>query len=133
LTSSGVAYLSANGPIENFYDFEGKIPSGVELSPNGAVVCLKKSAISEKNIIIIFDKAGKIVYNDVTPQSVIDVAYRENVLFYTTYEGVNRLDLQSGELVLEEYTMDGKVLLAVNDKEVLLCSPQKAVYFTFRT
>ena len=133
LTSSGVAYLSANGAIESFYDFEGKIPSGVELSPNGAVVCLKKSAISEKNIIIIFDKAGKIVYNDVTPQSVIDVAYRENVLFYTTYEGVNRLDLQSGELVLEEYTMDGKVLLAVNDKEVLLCSPQKAVYFTFRT
>jgi hypothetical protein len=46
---------------------------------------------------------------------------------------VNRLNLQSGELVLEEYAMDGKVLLAVNDKEVLLCSPQKAVYFTFRT
>jgi hypothetical protein len=133
LTSSGVAYLSANGTIESFYDFEGKIPSSAELSPNGAVVCLKKSAISEKNIIIIFDKAGKIVYNDVTPQSVIDVAYRENVLFYTTYEGVNRLNLQSGELVLEEYAMDGKVLLAVNDKEVLLCSPQKAVYFTFRT
>lgn len=133
LTSSGVAYLSANGAIESFYDFEGKIPSSAELSSNGAVVCLKKSAISEKNIIIIFDKTGKIVYNDVTPQSVIDVAYRENVLFYTTYEGVNRLNLQSGELVLEEYAMDGKVLLAVNDKEILLCSPQKAVYFTFRT
>lgn len=133
LTSGGVAYLSANGVIESFYDFEGKIPSSAELSSNGAVVCLKKSAISEKNIIIIFDKTGKIVYNDVTPQSVIDVAYRENVLFYTTYEGVNRLNLQSGELVLEEYAMDGKVLLAVNDKEILLCSPQKAVYFTFRT
>jgi len=94
---------------------------------------LKKTAISEKNIIIIFDKSGKIVYNDVTPQSINSIAYREGSLFYTDYSGVSRLDLASGQLDFEEYATDGKVLLPVNAKEVLLCSPQKAVYITFRT
>ena len=86
-----------------------------------------------KNIIIIFDKSGKIVYNDVTPQSVSSIAYREGVLFFTDYGGVSRLDLDSGQMDFEEYITDGKVLLPVNGREILLCSPQKAVYITFRT
>ncbi len=133
LCTSGLAYLSSNGELEFFYDFEGKIPATAELSTNGVAICLKKSAISEKNMIIIFDKSGKIVYNDVVPQSVNSLAYREGVLFWTNFSGVSRLELSSGQIDFEEYTTDGKVLLAVNDKEILLCSPQKAVYITFRT
>ena len=133
LCTTGVAYFSNNGEMEFFYDFEGKIPTTAELSTNGAAICLKKSTISEKNIIIIFDKSGKIVYNDVTPQSVGSLAYREGVLFFTAYNGVSRLNIESGQTIFEEYVTDGKVLLAVNDKEILLCSPQKAVYITFRT
>jgi len=93
---------------------------------------LKKSEISEKNIIIIFDKSGKIVYNDVVPQNLIGLAYREKTLFMTDYNGVSRLDLDSKQIDFEEYQTDGKVLLALNEREVLLCSPQKAVYITFR-
>ena len=133
LSTTGVAYLSANGELEFFYDFEGKIPAAAELSQSGAAICLKKTVISEKNIVIIFDKSGKIVYNDVVPQSVGSLAYRDGVLFFTVYNGVNRLNVKSGETIFEEYATDGKVLLAVNDKEILFCSPQKAVYITFRT
>ena len=133
LCTSGLAYLSSNGELEFFYDFGGKIPVTADLSTNGAAVCLKKSAISEKNMIIIFDKSGKIVYNDVVPQSVNSLAYREGALFWTDFGGVSRLEISSGQIDFEEYATDGKVLLAVNDKEILLCSPQKAVYITFRT
>ncbi len=133
LCTTGVAYLSGNGELDFFYDFGGKIPATAELSSYGAAVCLKKTAISEKNIVIIFDKSGKIVYNDVVPQSIDDLAYRDGVLYFTVYNGVSRLDLESGEIDFEEYVTDGKVLLAVNNKEILLCSPQKAVYITFRT
>ena len=133
LTTTGLGYLSSNGVLEFFYDFEGKIPAIVDFSEDGVAICLKKSAISEKNIIIIFDKSGKIVYNDVIPQSISSLAYREGVLFVTVYNGVGRLDLDSGQMIFEEYATDDKVLLAVNEKEVLLCSPQKAVYITFRT
>ena len=133
LCSTGVAYLSGNGDLEFFYDFEEKIPAKADLTGNGVAICLKKTAISEKNIVIIFDKSGKIVYNDVVPQNVNSLAYREGVLFWTDYSGVSRLDLDSGQIDFEEYTTDGKVLLAVDDKEILLCSPQKAVYITFRT
>ena len=133
LCTTGVAYLSSNGELDFFYDFEGKIPATADLSADGVAICLKKSAISEKNIIIIFDKSGKIVYNGVIPQSVNSLAYKEGVLFFTVYNGVSRLDIASKEMTFEEYTTDGKVLLAVNEKEILLCSPQKAVYITFRT
>ena len=133
LCTTGVAYLSAGGDLEFFYDFEGKTLATAELSSSGVAVCLKKSAISEKNIIIIFDKSGKIVYNDVTPQSINSLAYRDGALFFTVYNGISRLDIESGQIDFEEYATDGKVLLAVNGKEILLCSPQKAVYITFRT
>ena len=49
------------------------------------------------------------------------------------FDGVSRLDISSGQIDFEEYATDGKKLLALNGKEILLCSPQKAVYITFRT
>ena len=133
MCTTGVAYISRNGELDFFYDFDGKIPTSVELCGAGAAICLKKSAISEKNIIIIFDKSGKIVYNDVTDQKVDQLAYQEGVLFWTDYNGVTRIDLRSGETGFEGCATDGKKMLCVDEKEVLLCSPQKAVYITFRT
>ena len=133
LCTTGVAYFSANGKLDFFYDFEGKMLATAELNEDGVAICLKKSEISEKNIVILFDKSGKIVYNGVVSKSINSVAYLEGALFWTDYSGVSRLDLDSGQIDFEEYATDGKVLLAVNDKEVLLCSPQKAVYITFRT
>ncbi len=133
LCTTGVAYFSNNGEMELFYDFEGKIPTTADLSGDGLAICLKKTAISEKNIAIIFDKSGKIVYNDVIPQSIDNLVYRDGVLFWTDHRGVSRLDLGNGSIDFEEYATDGKKLLAVDDKEILLCSPQKAVYITFRT
>ena len=133
LCTTGVAYLLENGKIDFFYDFKEKIPACYDISAEGIAVCLKKSVISEKNIIIIFDKSGKIVYNDVTSQSVNSLAYREGALFFVTYDKVCRLNPRSGQIDVEEYITDGKKMLVVNEKEVLLCSPQKAVYITFRT
>ena len=133
LCSTGVAYLSASGDLEFFYDFEGKILSSADLSNSGIAVCLKKTAISEKNMIILFDKTGKIVYNEVVPQNVDQLSYREGALFWAYYNGVCRLDIESGRTDFEEYITEGKKLLAVNEREIMLCSPQKAVYITFRT
>ena len=133
LCTTGVVYLSSNGEVETSYDFEEKIPTNAELSQNGVAICLKKSEISEKNIIIVFDKNGKIVYNDVVAQSINSLSYCEGTLFWMDYSGVRRLDIDSGQIDFEEYPTDGKKLLAVNHNEVLLCSPQKAVYITFRT
>ena len=133
MCTTGVAYISRNGELDFFYDFDGQIPTSADLCGAGAAICLKKSAISEKNIIIIFDKSGKIVYNGVTDQKVDQLAYQEGVLFWTDYNGVRRLDLRSGEVDFVGCTTDGKKMLSVDDKEVLLCSPQKAVYITFRT
>ena len=133
LCTTGVAYISEDGEVEFFRDFEGKILATADLSGDGVAVCLKKTAISEKNMIIIFDKSGKIVYNDVIPQSITSLAYRKGALFWTNHAGVSRLDVESGEIDFEEYVTDGKKMLALDNKEVLLCSPQKAVYITFRT
>ena len=133
LSTTGIAYFSSNGELDFFHDFAGEIPATASLTGDGAAICLKKSEISEKNIVIIFDKSGKIVYNNVVPQNVTGLAYRGKALYMTDYNGVSRLDLDSGQINFEEHITEGKVLLAVSEKEVLLCSPQKAVYITFQT
>ena len=133
LCTTGIAYLSSNGELDFFHDFEGEIPATASLTGDGAAICLKKSAISEKNIVIIFDKNGKIVYNNVIPQNVTGLAYCGKSLFITDYSGVSCLDIDGKQIYFEEHITDGKVLLAVSDTEVLLCSPQKAVYITFHT
>ncbi len=133
LCSTGVAYFSDRGEMESFYDFEGKIPTSADIGANGIAVCLKKSVISEKNIVIVFDKSGKIVYNDLVPQNVDQLSISKGSLFWTSFNGVGRLQLDTNRIDFVETVTDGKRLLAVDDGEVMLCSAQKAVYITFRT
>ena len=128
-----VLFADANGALIQTWSFDGKQLARFCVGRDGAAVVLKKNMISAKNILIVFDKNGKIVYNEVVPQSINSLAYCEGVLFWTNFDGVSRLDLGSGQVDFEEYVTDGKKLLALDSKEILLCSPQKAVYITFRT
>ena len=131
LCSGGVAYLSDHGELQFFHDFEGDIIAAAEVGEEGIVVACKKNEISEKNIVIVFDKTGKIVYNEVITEEVGQPARNGNAVFWVTDEGITRLNLKTGEKKFIECQTDQRVLLAVNETEVLLCSPQKAIYVDF--
>ena len=137
-SSGGVSVLCNNGlsflkgtehPV--FYDFEGKEIVAAELGIYGASVCLSSTDAGKSTELIAFDKNGEQIYQELTPYSVKQVVMRENAVFALYSEGIAKFDLHSAEILLYPCVTDNKFLLSQNEFDFLLCSPQKAVLYTF--
>ena len=71
------------------------------------------------------------MYNDVVPEAAEEISRRGEGVFLLTAKGISRLDLQSGDTVTHVCHTDQRTLLAMEEDEILLCSPQKAEYIRF--
>lgn len=133
LCGNGISYVTADGKLSSFYDFEGKEILCAELSEDGAAVCLRSSAISEKNHVIVFDKSGKMLYNGDVTDTVTQITRSGNSVYWVTANRIDLLELSSGEVVASwQMNTDRKTVLAVDEDEFLLCSRQKAEYIRSR-
>jgi hypothetical protein len=131
LCTDGLRFLSDAGHEEASHDFDGMSLMLAELGEDGAVVTLKKNTVSEKNIVIVFDKNGKMVYNGIVTEEIDQLSRQGNSVFWTTADGIWRLYLKDASLQMIEAITDQRVILAVSEDEVLSCSPQKASYISF--
>lgn len=132
LCGTGVRYVASDGEVITEYDFDGRVPSAYDICEDGVSVCLKKSEISQKNIVIVFDKSGKIVYNDNITEEIGQIARCGNAVFWLTKTGIGRVEVASGTVSFERFDTTDRVLLAVSEEEAMCCSAQKAVYVSFR-
>lgn len=128
LCSGGVTYLDPKGRVYMEYDFEGKIPALADLSADGVAVCLKKTVIAPKNIVMVFDKNGEIVYNNSIPNQAEQILLYGNSVFWVYENGVDRLRLSDKAVCSVQMPTAQRIFLAVSERELLSCSPQKAVY-----
>ena len=133
LHESGVAFLSAKGKLESEFNFGGKVPLAIDCGRNGVALCLAESENSSKKSLIIFDKSGKVLYNDAVLGAVNQIARSGNTLYWLSNTGVHRLDVQSGRILFEECDVLQKTLMAPSESEALLCSPKKADYIDFKS
>ncbi|MBQ8310577.1 MAG: hypothetical protein IJX80_06170 [Clostridia bacterium] len=133
LCSDGVYFLSDTGKTETSYAFDGFSPMLTELGTDGVAVTLKKNTVSEKNIVIIFDKNGKMVYNESVTGNLDQLSRAGDSVFWTTEDGIWRLNLKNKTLQMIGCITDQRVILAVSEDEVLSCSPQKASYIVFQS
>lgn len=124
-------YVTQKGELREEYFFDGEEISCMELASDGAVLCLRSDAISEKKHFIVFDKNGKMVYNESAEMHVTSVCREENSVFFMTRRGVTRLNLRDGSISEHLCHTENIRILAINEDEVLLCSPQKASYVFF--
>ena len=132
LCRDSVVFTDADGRGTDTYSFDGKQPARFCLGRDGISVVLKKNMISAKNILIVFDKNGKIVYNESVSNEIEQIDRTGNVLYAMTEDGVLRIDLLSrGEQFVTCVTAD-RTLLAVGGEEALCCSPQKAIFLSFQ-
>lgn len=130
---SGEMYcVSSGGSVTARYHFGGRSLLCAENGENGLSVCLKSLDLSEKNSLIIFDKNGKLLYNEEVPDSASQIARYGDTVFLLCADGVARIRTgdKTGAGFLSCQTEKRK-LLAVGDDEILLCSPQKAVYLSY--
>lgn len=131
LCSDGIYYISSSGNVELVQDLRGTELSHAVLDSNGVAVCIASSTISEKNRIIVFDKSGKMLYNEIVTENVEELARYQRTIYYLSADHVNRLDVQSGEVLRVAHNTRQCQLLAINENEALLCSSQKADYISF--
>lgn len=111
--------------------FSGMTLTHMDLGNDGIAISLKKNAVSGENQVIVFDKNGKIVYNETVAEKIGQLKRHADTVFWTTADGVERLHLKTSSVERREAATNGRVLLAISETEVLCCSPGKAVYIGF--
>lgn len=131
LHEGGVVYYSSKGEQKSSYSFAGFSPIAVDLSRDGVSLCMPAAEKNKKNVIIVFDKSGKMLYNEGVSGQPQQIARSGNSLYWVTKDGVHRLSLKNGDVAFSACGVFQKKLLASSETEALLCSPQKAEYITF--
>ena len=125
LCTDGVYYSSLKGELNRTVHFEGAQLAGAELSPNGCALLLKRDEKAPHGEAILLDRHGRELCREGMKESVSAVSVSGDVMFLTCSDGVLRIrsDGSSEKLTCET---EGKVLLAVDEGRVLLCSSKKA-------
>lgn len=131
LHENGIFYYSSKGEQTSSFSFSGKEPIAIDLSRDGAAVCLPSDEKTEKNILIVFDKSGKMLYNEGISGEVRQIARSGNSLYWMSNEGVHRLKLKNGTVDFSSCAVFRGTLLAPSESEAMICSPQKAEYIKF--
>ena len=132
LLDSGVRYVTPKGEISAKYDFGGRTLVGYDIGVDGISVVLKKNTVSSENVVIVFDKSGKIVYNESVKESIVQISRCGEAVFWMTKSGIARADVGTDTVAFKRYDTTGRTLLAVSEEEALCCSAQKAYYLSFR-
>ena len=128
LSGEDVTFLSQNGKTLAYRSFEGLSLLCADIGTEGVCVCLKPSGSTADGVAWIFDVNGKLLRQSALPEQVSQVAKCGNRVYFLTAGGIRCLDAKGNKDFLIPCITGQKVLLAVSENEVLLCSPQKAYY-----
>lgn len=131
LCGNGISYVNNRGKLLAEQGFEGDSLAAFDLNANGCVAVLKKNQNSLENRVIVFDKVGKMLYNSIVYETVDGTAMGKNAFFLMTPDGITRILCADGAVAEIPYSTEQKVMLAVDDTRVLLCSSKQAVSCKF--
>jgi hypothetical protein len=128
ICGDGISFVASDGKIKYIHGFEDYVLLCADSNIGGAVLYLQASKQDDAGRILAFDKNGKLIYRENTSKKVLQIAKSGNAVYMLCADGVERVWLKNGERQWMETNTDQKVLLAVNEKEFLLCSSKKAQY-----
>ena len=94
-----------------------------------AAVAFNNGIISDRNEVLVFDKNGELVYNDIIHSDISQLEVCDGYFFVKNANGVVRTNVEDG---MEERldSQDGKMLV-YDGATVLVCAEAKAVYLNF--
>ncbi len=125
LCTDGVYYSSLKGELTQTLKFEGKKLAGAELAPGGCGLLLKRDDGDLLGEAVLLDKHGKMAYREALKEPISAVAVSGGAMFLSCADGVLRIR-SDGETEKISCETDGRVLLAVDEGRVMLCSSKKA-------
>ncbi len=108
------------------YNYENGVISGYQVSEQG--MCASYT-LNSKNFAIVFDKSGKLLYNEIINDNIKDIGIFGEYVFLRTDSGVIRIDAKSQS---EQFLSSdqGKMLIYSADT-ALVCGDAKAEYLVF--
>ncbi len=139
LSEKGVANVVCNDRMLS-YNTSGKLVAeylfpedyrliSAETNRYGAVAVLNGNG---KNILILFDRNGKMVYNNVLNDSIESVSCYEEYVYVLTAKEVVRIDARNDtrESLMRE--TDGDVYMLIENRDsVMLCMSSRVRYIKF--
>ncbi len=108
------------------YEFDSGTVSGYEVSRHGAAVSY---TVNSKNSAIVFDKSGKLLYNESINDTVKDIGIFDGYVFLRNDEGVLRIN--PANLDEQRLTSAQGKMLIYSANTVLVCGDARAEYLIF--
>ncbi len=127
----GVYMVSPRGNLLNRYAFEGKQIRSADLTGDGCALILGKSEISAKKEAIVFDKNGKMLYNETVTEAAETIRLSGTAIFLQCADGIVRIGTGNGKTEKLVCVTDRQTMLAHDENCVLLCSSKRAVFCRF--
>ena len=104
--------------------------SAVWCDENYAAISVNDGISGDRNNLVVFDKKGKLIYNDTVRSYVEQLSVCEDYAFIKNADGVLRIGLSDNSLEQLE-AGDGRMLV-YDGKTALLCAEAKAIYLKFK-
>ena len=131
LCENGFTFVDADGKVVTYESFSSNDVISCFMNEDYSAFCLKKSSFSDEKQIIVFDKRGKMLYNETVEDRLIGFTVCDGVLFHYTSTELCRTELSDGTVRRKAYSVGERQILAVDRDELLVCSQQKAEYIRF--
>ena len=84
--------------------------------------------MSAQDRVILFDKQGRVLHEKTVTEGITQISRSGNTAYFLSSNGIRALDGDNGRTSFSQMETDQRVLLAVNESEILLCTSKKASY-----
>lgn len=103
--------------------------SGIYCDGEYVAVAVNDGVIVDLNEIIVFNKSGELIYDEMLLSGVSELSVHGGYLFVKNGDGVMRVGLKNGATELLE--SKGGKMFVYDTSTVIVCLPSKAVYLDF--
>ncbi len=132
LCGDGVYFFKQDGNLSSSHSFGDKSLRCMDVSSSSVALCLTSPNALEKNSILIFDKTGRLIHQATVQEQIKQISLGDDVVYALFDGGIRQISKKDSKKDIVIYTdTEARYLLAINQSTVLLCSPQKAVYWYF--
>jgi len=109
--------------------YSDKSVSAVFCDGEYTAVAMNNGVITDISDVIIFDKQGQLVYNEIVESSVSEISACDGFFFVKGSGEAHRIRIKDSSIETLE-CQDGKMVL-YDRGTLLICSQSKAVYLDF--
>ncbi len=128
LCTDGVFFATSKGAIVATQSFNKASPVASVMDGNGIAVVLEGADASQKDSLVVFDPGGKLQYQASVSERIHQISRYGNSIFLLSTGQIRRVSIKGGDDIVWEGMTEGRRMLTLRENEILLCSPQKAVY-----